>query len=561
MKRMANKLFKLVMLSTFLFTVLGLTLASCSSSNDSNVSEEEINLNDHTHDGWISLSQSDFDSTGEYADGSLDGGTTEDEMAYYYLNEDVNVDITITNYVALCLNGNTITGTGSTSVVIISSGAYFSLYDCSEDGSGTIKGGYASTGAGVHVSSEAIFNMYGGNISENTGTFRGAGVYLYNAVFNMYGGTICYNTATSYSGGVFVYYYSKFTMTGGSISNNTAAYGGGIFQYNNTEFTMTGGAISNNSATIGGGIVVQSSTFSLYDDGTIGDNTASTGNDIYIYYDGIFLMYGGYLSNDIYNGGGSYSLTGGYFKYDPSSYSVSDYYIVVDLSLIGSYLDENYIEGYDYAIYRRSATLYQVTEVEIAYGETYILDGTDETSTVVYTWNDGADDIVGFPTDIGENYVVTAHILDTITVDNITTNYYGSAVDFYVTITKGQAKITLNSASEAYDGEPASIDYTITVGELDVTDTATTAVTWYDENNELISAPTEIGTYKATIVVSGTDDYDGTSLHIEYTITYSAFSVGVVIAIVVSLIFVVGIIVFVIGLIYYKRAKLKKVKN
>jgi hypothetical protein len=103
------------------------------------------------------------------------------------------------------------------------------------------------------------FTMSGGNISGNTATRNGGGVYVTsaNGTFEMKGGIISGNTATGTNtaftptgagGGVYAY-SGTFQMSGGTISGNTATgnttnkgYGGGVY-VNTASFTKTNGVI------------------------------------------------------------------------------------------------------------------------------------------------------------------------------------------------------------------------------------------------------------------------------------------------------------------------------
>ena len=295
------------------------------------------------------------------AGGTLSGGK-------YFLTANVDLgtlgkDITISSgTVYLCLNGYTLTGTGSSSVITLSGGTLI-LYDCDGDNSGKITGGNASVGGGVRLNSGSTFTMYGGTItgnsatsggggvrvygsgstftmsggtisgntadygggvyvqnsatfkmndgtiSDNSVTTKGGGVYVSGATFTMSGGKISSNKASSDGGGVYVYSSSsKFTMSGGEISSNTASYGGGVYVSNNSAFTMNGGTITQNTASSnGGGVYVSSGTFTLSDSGTISSNEAGNGGGVYV-SEATFTMSGGAISQNKANssGGGVY---------------------------------------------------------------------------------------------------------------------------------------------------------------------------------------------------------------------------------------------------------------
>ena len=276
--------------------------------------EPEATVHDHTDGTWTEL--------------TADGGTL--QSGNYYLTSDVTLttDITVADNAAvtLCLNGYKLTGTGTSSVIIVGAGASFTLEDCSADasalaGTGVITGGIGSLlsgsttrcGGGGYLSANSTFNMSDGTISGNTATDCG-GVYV-EGTFTMNGGTISENTS-NYNGGGVVVNNGTFTMTGGTISGNTARTGGGVAMIDGT-FTMNGGTISDNTATNdGGGVYVdQDGTFNM-SDGTISGNTATNYDGGGVYMDGTFTMTGGTISDNTANrtGGGVY-VTGSNSKF------------------------------------------------------------------------------------------------------------------------------------------------------------------------------------------------------------------------------------------------------
>ncbi len=244
----------------------------------------------------------------------------------YYLTGNVTLNRTWTvpsGTVNLCLNGHTISGNGSSSVVSVSSGAALNMYDCGT--TGTITGG--STGVSVY----GAFNMYAGTISGNTSTANGGGVYIYwdefsnsAGTFNMSGGTISGNSANK-GGGVFVGGMTKrgtFTMTGGTISGNTATVtgaglyvdgscmmtggeisgntsegtGGGVrvFGRGTNQFTMTGGTITGNTASFGAGVFLED-TLSISGSPNI---TGNNGNNVYLSDNAKKIQVAGTLDSD-----------------------------------------------------------------------------------------------------------------------------------------------------------------------------------------------------------------------------------------------------------------------
>lgn len=121
---------------------------------------------------------------------------------YYYLTKDITLwkgTWEPKDGVVLCLNGCNIWEDASDSdAITVNSGMAFTLTDCKGTTKGTTDeyGKITSrSGRGVSVNN-GTFNMYGGNISGNTVTGNGGGVYVNNrATFTMYGGEISGNNA------------------------------------------------------------------------------------------------------------------------------------------------------------------------------------------------------------------------------------------------------------------------------------------------------------------------------------------------------------------------------
>ena len=124
------------------------------------------------------------------------GGTL--KSGEYVLNDDVilnnNITIDTGNTVTIDLNGRTLTGTGSGSVIVVSNGATLTIED--SKGNGKITGGGGDYGGGIYVNGN--LTMDGGVISGNSAVDAGGGVYVSGSgTFTMNGGKITENTATS----------------------------------------------------------------------------------------------------------------------------------------------------------------------------------------------------------------------------------------------------------------------------------------------------------------------------------------------------------------------------
>lgn len=244
-----------------------------------------------------------------------------------YLSDDVTLSSTITldGDLTLCLNGHSISGT--TTKFTVPENTTLNICDCSTGESGKLTG---TTDDSAVIVDGGTFNLYSGEISDNKITAdskNGGGVTVQNSgIFNMYGGKISENKAETnvtnfgYGGGVFVD-QSTFTMSGGEISGNTASKdGGGVYLEGGSTFTMTGGTISYNKSLAttanidhivgGGGVYVGGgSTFEMSGGSKIEHNTAATsGGGVNVDTTAKFTMESGTISeNNAQYGGGVYS--------------------------------------------------------------------------------------------------------------------------------------------------------------------------------------------------------------------------------------------------------------
>lgn len=188
--------------------------------------------------------------------------TSDMPAGYYYLTSDVTLTQSWNpaEGMVLDLNGNDIIMNDDDYVISKYTSGTFTLTDCmgKKDTYGKITHGNNHKGGGIelyttgYASYTNSFVMYGGSITENTGSYPG--VYLesssyYPRTFTMYGGEITNNKNTSTSnsfkgGGVYVEgNRNTFTMTGGKITGNqTATDGGGVYVEGQSNFIVSGDA-------------------------------------------------------------------------------------------------------------------------------------------------------------------------------------------------------------------------------------------------------------------------------------------------------------------------------
>ena len=168
---------------------------------------------------------------------------------------DINTALNVTSTLTLDLNGCVLRMTGNTRVFYVYNNATLTIQDSSAAKSGTITGGNAGDGGGVHIgdnSSEGHLVMTGGTITgcatdPYRGGGRGGGVFVFKGSFTMSGTAKITDCTADWGGGVAVHTgQSTFTMNGGEISDCKASNtGGGVCLIGGAWFEMTGGTIRN----------------------------------------------------------------------------------------------------------------------------------------------------------------------------------------------------------------------------------------------------------------------------------------------------------------------------
>ena len=158
----------------------------------------------------------------------------------------------------LCLNGKTLSSNG-TAKIQVKNGGRLVLCDC--QGGGTVKGATSGWGGMCVYLYNSRLDMYGGKLTGGKVTGNGGGGAIAlddkDCVFNMYGGEISDNYGRNYGGAIFQNFAKNkpnatggaFNMYGGVIKNNSAKNGGAFFSTTGGTINMTGGTISGNKAT------------------------------------------------------------------------------------------------------------------------------------------------------------------------------------------------------------------------------------------------------------------------------------------------------------------------
>lgn len=181
-------------------------------------------------------------------DAALSAANVANTTATVTLMKDVERSATLTvngANLTIDLNGNTLTGTGSGNLFVVSTNSA----STAKGGSLTIKdtkgGGEVDINTHsclVEIRLNATFTLDGGTITGMNSSTNGAvRVYQDNATFVMNNGMITGNTSTGGTGGVFLY-KGTFTMTGGQISGNTNKSGSYDVQRTNGTINISGSA-------------------------------------------------------------------------------------------------------------------------------------------------------------------------------------------------------------------------------------------------------------------------------------------------------------------------------
>ena len=429
----------------------------------------------------------------------------------YYLTKDVQLtgawyfpsDV---KNVKLCLHGKTITGAGGYDIIIVGEEKSLDITDCQESiGKITHASGY---GRGITV--KGTLTLWNGDITGNNAVSNGGGVYVSSgSTFTMNGGTITKNDAGSSGGGVYVSSGSTFAMNGGTIAgNNAGSSGGGVYLSSGSTFTMNGGTITgNNAGSNGGGVCLYSgSTFTMNGGIITGNNSTNNKN---IYSGGVYVNSGGSfivsgevnITNNWKNG--TQNDAGIYEKNpDNTDSKAGNVYLAgvdeqVATITIGAGLTEKAKIGVSKSI------------VKLDEGKVYIIatGATDE--------NKKYNEI--FTSDVPDKYFITSDGEGNLylSMHQHSLTYVAGADGKTITATckatgcpnRGDGGSVIIEAPDAgmptYDGNAKKAKVTA-IGDWLGTAVDEITISYKDaDGKELTSAPTDAGTYTASITVGG----------------------------------------------------------
>lgn len=193
-------------------------------------------------------------------------------------------------------NKATITGNGNSSMT---GAGIYTTGTISTTASTNVSNNKGQHGGGICGDGNAVLNINGTQIRDNTANGGGGGICSYGTL-NLSGSTLTGNTATGDGGAI---WYKKGNISGCGITGNTSNNLGGGVSLSHGTSTVSDTSISNNKANDGGG---------MYTDGnltinncTYDSNTAS-GNGGGIISNGTVTMNSGSITNNYsgWDGGG-----------------------------------------------------------------------------------------------------------------------------------------------------------------------------------------------------------------------------------------------------------------
>lgn len=193
-------------------------------------------------------------------------------------------------------NKATITGNGNSSMT---GAGIYTTGTISTTASTNVSNNKGQHGGGICGDGNAVLNINGTQIRDNTANGGGGGICSYGTL-NLSGSTLTGNTATGDGGAI---WYNKGNISGCGITGNTANNIGGGVSLSGGTSTLTNNNIDNNKANDGGGMYTDGNL--TISSGTFNNNNAS-GNGGGIISNGIITMNGGSITGNYsgWDGGG-----------------------------------------------------------------------------------------------------------------------------------------------------------------------------------------------------------------------------------------------------------------
>ena len=139
-----------------------------------------------------------------------------------------------------------------------------------------------ATFAGVASVSGSVFTLENSTFENNTATYEGAVLYIYQGLSSTVNNTLFQNNWAGV-GGVIYTAQSHMTVSHSSFFNNTAERGGTAYVAENSHMIILRSTLSDNTALVGGGLSLSNNSFLEVHDSTFNRNSAaSEGGVMYV---------------------------------------------------------------------------------------------------------------------------------------------------------------------------------------------------------------------------------------------------------------------------------------
>lgn len=440
----------------------------------------------------------------------------------------------------LDLNGYKLVTTGNNSVITVDSGVTLTIKDSRPNAQNTytvagttttatvaggiISGGTATNGGGIYVNSNATLNILGGNIVGNKASSSGSAIYYAggsgSGSLSISGGSVSGNAITTDKGygAIAITNGGAFTMTGGTISNNDGREAGGaIDARGGANVQISGGTIYGNKANWGGAIHQDDDATAVTITGSaiIENNTAyNSGGAVRVNKGALTLSGNAIVRNNTVSGNAA--ISGGGISSNTGSINIEGGITVVG-NTKNSIANNIYLDGNQKI--NVSGALEDSAEVGVSLA-TYPQAGTEVVITQGYADTNTSQPDVYFTIDSSNGYsvmlsadneVIIAGSVATITSGGVVKYFatFASAVTQFNTLSDDDGKVLQlvadNSVSTAVEisssgtldlngykliksGNQTISAFTLTGGQLTITDSRANVANTYTANSNQLSA-------------------------------------------------------------------------
>lgn len=245
----------------------------------------------------------------------------------YYLLNDVKLtaELSVSSDLSLCLNGHTVTAASGKRLIstLKDSGATITISDCTGKDTAKLTGGVDAAvevgGGAIYMRAGSTLKLYAGAITGNKSVTAGGAIMLAsNAVFHMYGGEISHSGARDEGdfidgGAIYMSPASEAYIHGGTFRNNTGDHGGAIYACGRTKLYIADGIFENNRSKQQGGALyaITGSDFRITGGSFTGNHATQDGGVLYAYGANTQISGGSFTENASAVSGGAMGFSNG----------------------------------------------------------------------------------------------------------------------------------------------------------------------------------------------------------------------------------------------------------